>query len=224
MKSMFVSRRIALLLLVLIPVLMAAKCNDGRTTKHKLAVYTAQAEAALVAVTDSVEFLHKSGKTRPATAKSVYQINQKAAQAVDLIRDRSEKGFDKNEALAIVKTLLEDVRKAEAEGLIGLKPDAQKKFRETTFFAIFTIQSIEAVIKSVKEPDLPKEVNIDGGEVSFSVQPGEAEWTELVLILQTAVIRGLSQSRMDQAAAFADGRALSEELKTSLAAKIAAIS
>lgn len=224
MKSKLVLGRIALLLLVLVPVSMAAKCNDGRTTKHKLAVYTAQADASLVALTDSVDFLHKSGKTKPATAKTVYQINQKAAQAVDLIRDRSETGFEKKEALAVVKTLLEDVRKAEAEGLVGLKPDAQKKFRETTFFAIFTIQSIEAVIQAVKEPELPKEVNIDVGSVSFSAQAGEAEWTELVLILQTAVIRGLSQSRMDQAAAYADGRALSEELKASLAAKIAAIS
>lgn len=213
-------RPLALVLLMLIPFSMVG-CEDNRTAKHKLAVYTAQADASLVGFTDSVDYLRTVGKMKSATAKTVYQINQKAVTAVDLIRDRSETGFDKKEALTIVKNLLEDVRKAESEGLLGLQPDAQKKFREVTFFAIFTIQSIEAVIQAVKEPQLPKDIEI--GEVSFSAQANEGQWTELVLILQTAVLRGISQSRMDQAAALADGRELSAGLKVSLAAKIAAI-
>lgn len=211
---------IALLLIFSI----AAKCGGDKTTTHKLAIYTAQSDAALVGLADSVDFLHEAGKMKPSSAKAVYVITQKAVGAVDLIRDRSESGFDKKEALAIVKTLLEDARKAESEGLIGLDAGASKKFKEITFFTIFTIQSIQAVIEAVKEPTVPVEEvkSAASGNVSFA-QADEAQWTELVLILQTAVLRGLSQSRMDQASAFEDGRKLSAELKASLAARIAAI-
>lgn len=211
-------KRIALITILLI-FSIAAKCGGNKTTTHKLAIYTAQSDAALVALADSVDFLHEAGKTKPATAKTVYMTLQKAAGAVDLIRDRTETGFDKKEALAVTKTLLEDVRKAEAEGLIGLDTEASRKFKEITFFTIFTIQSIQAVIEAVKEPTTP----VEEIESAVSFARSQAQWTELVLILQTAVLRGLSQSRMDQVTAFADGRTLSRELKASLESRIAAI-
>ncbi len=215
-------KRIILIALLLI-FSIAAKCGGDKTTTHKLAIYTAQSDAALVGLADSVDFLHEAGKMNPSSAKHVYIITQKAAGAVDLIRDRSESGFDKKEALSIVKTLLEDARKAEAEGLIGLDAGASKKFKEITFFTIFTIQSIQAVIEAIKDPTTPTEEIKTAASGNVSFQTGEAQWTELVLILQTAVLRGLSQSRMDQASAFEDGRKLSAELKANLAARIAAI-
>lgn len=215
-------KRIALIALLLI-FSIAAKCGGDKTTTHKLAIYTAQSDAALVGLADSVDFLHEAGKMKPSSAKQVYVITQKAAGAVDLIRDRSQAGFDKKEALSIVKTLLEDARKAEAEGLIGLDAAASMKFKEITFFTIFTIQSIQAVIEAVREPTVPVEEVKTAASGNVSFQNGEAQWTELVLILQAAVLRGLSQSRMDQVSAFEDGRKLSAELKASLAARIAAI-
>lgn len=204
--------------------LFAAACGqENKTTTHKLAIYTAQADTALAAFTDAVAFLNSTSKTSNASAKSIYLINQKAVGAVDSIRDRVETGFDKKEALAIVRVLLADVRKAEADGLIGLDVETKRKFQQITFFAIFTIQSIEAVITAVKEPELTEGEKETLAAVASQTRGQETEWTQLVLILQQAALRGLNQGRMSQAAAFFDGRALSAELKASLAAKIAAL-
>lgn len=213
-----------ILIAILIVSFLAAACGQkDKTTTHKLAIYTAQTDTALAAFTDAVAFLNQAGKTTNASAKSIYLINQKAVGAVDLIRDRAETGFDKKEALAIVRTLLADVRKAETDGLIGLDAKAQRKFQQVTFFAIFTIQSIEAVIAAVKEPELTEGEREALTAAASRSRGQESDWTQLVLILQQAALRGLNQSRMNQAAAFADGRALSAELKANLAAKIAAL-
>lgn len=210
----------ALVALLILSTLASTACTPKSTTQ-KLAQYTAQSTAALVALTDVTATLAAAGRTSAAGAKSVYQLVSKMNGAVDVIRDRAEKGFNKQEALTIITGLLDDLKAAQAAGVINLSGDNLAKFNEVIFFAQFTIKSVQAIIQAVKEPPVPAEqVRMALGRRAAAAQ--DTTWTELVLIIQTAVLRGLTQSRMSAFDAFADGRALSAELKASLAMKLGA--
>lgn len=197
-----------------------AGCGN-KTTTHKLAIYTAQADAALVAITDAVAKLDDAGRLSPAAAKQVYVINLRVVSAIDAIRSRAKAGFDKRTTLLIIADAIKDIRAAEAS-VIGLTGDAKRRFDEITFFAIFTLESIQAVIEAVKEPVIPESRMAEVRRVLSAREDGSV-WTDLVLILQTAILRGISQSRMTQDVAFADGEQLSRDLRASLEAKIAVI-
>ena len=218
MKNKQTLIRAALLLALTIP-LMAASCGN-RTTTHKIAVFTAQADAALIGFTDAVDLLQRSGKIQDA--KGIYNLNLRVAIALDTIRNRAETGFNKKEALEIIKQVIADARAAEAAGLIGLTGTQRQKFQEVTFFAIFTLESIQAVIAATKEPAPPptNQVAAAASGRAGARQAEDTTWTELVLILQKAVLTGIGQSRMNQVDAFADGRRLSAELQASLRAKL----
>lgn len=82
MKNKQALIRAALLLALTIP-LMAASCGN-RTTTHKIAVFTAQADAALIGFTDAVDLLQRSGKIQDA--KGIYNLNLRVAIALDTIR------------------------------------------------------------------------------------------------------------------------------------------
>lgn len=215
--------RITLFLLVAALVLPLGACGN-KTASHKLAIYTAQANAAFLAVTDAIAVLQGTGRLSPLAAKQVYVINLRILSAIDQIRSRAQVGFDKATTLAIVRQALADLRQAEAS-VIGLQGEAKKRFDEIAFFAIFTLQSIEAILEAVKEPVIEGERLARVRQLAAARQVADGTvWTDLVLILQIAVLRGISQSRMDQSAAFADGAVLSRELRASLEAKIAMIS
>ena len=223
---MKINRKVISLLLVCALVLPLAGCFKDKTTTHKLAIFTGQADAALVAFSDAVHLFQTNNRLAPETAKSIYNLNLRIAIAVDVIRNRAEQGFKKAEALEIIKQTLVDARAAEQQGLIGLTGDARKKFQEITFFAIFTLESIEAVIAATKEPAPPATVEIASAARgrTRAIQQGEdTVWTDLVLILQKAVLKGLEFSRFDQATAFSAGRTLNTELQNVLRARIAAL-
>lgn len=210
------------LVAVLLTATIAQTACTPKTTTHKLAIFTAQATAAIAGVTDAVELLQTNGKIAATAAKSVYNINLRAALALDTVRNRAETGFNKKETLEIVKQLILDVRAAEAAGLVGLTGNARQKFQEITFFAVFTLESIQAIVDATKEPAVPE------GEVLRALQaPGlrqraeDTVWTDLVLILQKAVLKGLSLSRLDAKGAFDEGKIMSEALKVNLRAKLA---
>lgn len=209
-----------LIAVLLVGTLSQTACTP-KTTTHKISIFTAQADAALIGLTDAVDLLQRSGKIQDA--KGIYNLNLRAAIALDTIRNRAETGFNKKEALEIIKQVIADARAAEAAGLIGLTGSQRQKFQEVTFFAIFTLESIQAVIAATKEPEPPTTSQIMAATSTRPSRAQQAEdtiWTELVLILQRAVLTGLGQSRMTQEEAFADGRRLSAELQASLRAKI----
>ena len=210
----------ALAALLVLSTLASTACTPKSATQ-KLAQYTAQSTAALVALTDATAALAAAGKTSAAGAKNIYQVVSKMNGSIDVIRDRAEKGFNKKEALTIIDGLLADLKAAQAAGVINLSGDQLAKFNEIIFFAQFTIKSVQAVIEAVKEPPVPAE-QVRAALGRRSVAGQDTVWTDLVLIIQTAVLRGYSQSRMSAFDAFADGRALSAELKASLATKLGA--
>lgn len=209
-------------MLLILNLALVTACGP-KTPTQKLAVYTANADAALVAVTDSVDRLRVAGRIKPAAAKTIYQALQKIAGAVDLIRARAQSGYSKADALTIITTTIEDVRRAEADGIIGLSGKERDQFLKITFFAQFSLNSLKAVIEATKEPTVPGEAVTEAATARATRAGDETVWTDLVLILQTAVLRGISQSRMTQDEAFTDGAALSAELKESLASKLAAL-
>ncbi len=202
--------RIALLLALTIPV-MAASCNN-LTTKHKLAIFTAQSDAALVAVTEGSARLAAAGRLKADIAKSIYTINLRATNGIDVLRNRAKSGFDKKEALVVIDNLISDVRKAEADGVIGLSGNDRDRFLRITFFAQFTLRSVKAVIEAAKPP---QDAGAEARAAIASARAAQADGTvatDLVLILQTAVLRGIAQSRMTEDEAFADGATLHNEL------------
>jgi hypothetical protein len=206
--------------------LLSASCGEEKTTTQKLAIYSAQAESGLVAVTDSIAKLNEVGRIANPAAKGVYQALLKVATAVDLVRERAKAGYQQKDTLSIISAAIDDIRAAEAQGVLPLAGRDRDQFLKVTFFAQFSLKSLQAVIEAIKEPALP------ASEVAQAANPkaltkaaadDATVWTDLVLILQTAVLKGISQSRLSADEAFADGAAISAQLKDSLTAKIAAL-
>lgn len=210
------------LVAILLTSTLAASCGS-RTTTHKLAIYTAQADAALLAVVNSLITLNEAGRLNANATKSALTFADKVNGAVATLRSRAEKGFDKKEALVIVQNLLDDLSQLEQSGVIGLPANQSAKFREVIFYARFTLNSIQAIIQAVKEPAPPTEGQVFAAARGRGAIADDPTFTAIVLHLQTAVLRGLAQSRMTQEEAFADGKVLSAETKTKIAAKLAAL-
>lgn len=223
MRTLGNSSAVILAILLLVNSLFLAGCGESKTTTHKIATYTAQADAALVAITDSVDRLRVAGRVKDAAAKTIYQTELRIVGAVDQIRDRAKTGYEKKDALSIITASIEDLRKAEAEGVLGLSGKEKDQFLQITFFGLFSLNSLKAVIEASKEPTIPQDQVAAAARGTKSRAADETVWTDLVLILQTATIRGISQSRMTADEAFADGAALSVALKESLNSKIAAL-
>lgn len=192
-------------------------CKE-KTPKEKLAVFTAQAVTGLDAFSHAIEALEAAGKVKPATAKAIYAANLKANGGLDILRTRAQAGFDKQEALTIVDNVLADLRKAEADGVITLSGRDKEIFLKTTFFVQFSVRSIQAVIAASKPPAVPE------SELAYArglQRDDSTVWTDLVLILQQAVIKGIVQARMSADEAFADGQATSAALAAFLKGKLA---
>lgn len=209
--------RIALVAVLAITPLASTACRE-KTPTEKLAIFTAQSATALDAFSHAVEALEAAGKMSPASAKSIYGLNLKVNTALDTIRSRAQTGFDKAEALTIIDNILSDLRKAEADGVVTLSGRDKEIFLKVTFFVQFSVRSIQAIVQAAQPPAVP------ASELAYakSLQKDESTvWTDLVLILQNAVIRGIVQSRMSAADAFADGAATSAALRAFLTGKLA---
>lgn len=220
-------RRFRLLLLIPVLSLAFAGC-DKADTKTKLARYTAQADTANAAVAKVVELLHGAGRIAAPEAKEIYEVELRVLEAGDLVRDRASSGFDKPTMLAVLRTLLEDVRKADGR-VTGVQGQENVGFRETINTLIFTITSLEAVIAALKEPALTPDQDARVQAIlaykpaAASRAGGSALASDITLVSQKAFIRIIDQSRMDAAAAFADGKLASAALREDLKAKIAAL-
>ena len=209
--------RLVLIAVLAITPLASTACRE-KTPTEKLAIFTAQSATALDAFSHAVEALEAAGKMQPASAKSIYGLNLKVNTALDTIRSRAQTGFDKAEALTIIDNILSDLRKAEADGVVTLSGRDKEIFLKVTFFVQFSARSIQAIVQAAQPPAVP------ASELAYakSLQKDESTvWTDLVLILQGAVIKGIVQSRMTAADAFADGAATSAALRAFLTGKLA---
>lgn len=216
-------KRILVATLVAAFTLSAVGCGGNKTTQHKLAIYTANGDAGFEALVKVVGILQDSGKISTARAKSLYLIANKAVTSNGVLRGRAETGFNKQQALAIINDLITDLNKLEEEAVIELDPNGQKRFREITFFVSFTLKSVQAVIEASKEPTIP-EAEIK----SIMARPNvvainETIWTDIVLVLQEAILKSISQTRLDQASAFAAGKTLNDSTRALIANRLAAI-
>lgn len=181
-------------------------CGKGKTTQGKIALYTANTDAGILAFVEATKKLQDAGKLNGPTAASNYAIARKATDAIDIIRDRARTGWSKGDALSVIDDLIADVNRAEAESIVKLDPKASEQFKKVTFFAQFSLRSLKAIIEAAKEPTVPAEEL--RSVMAQRARANETVWTDIVLILQEAILRGISQSRMDTPEAFADGEAL----------------
>jgi len=205
--------------------LSSAACGKDQSATHKLAIYTAQADAALLATVNSLITLNEAGRLNAGATKSALLFAVKVNGAVSVLRSRAETGFDKKEALVIVQNLLDDLRRLQQAGVIGLNEQQAAKFNQVIFYAQFTLNSVQAVIQAVKAPPPPPAGEIAAAARGRSaVSQGEdPTFQAIVLHLQVAVLKGLELSRATQEEAFAAGKALSSETNIKITAKLAAL-
>lgn len=216
------SRSRHFVLVIMVCAAMLFQACAPKTIQHKLAIYTANVYTAVSAITQAIAVLSAAGRISPARAKAVYLIEQKVVSSLDILRDRAEKGFEKRSALLILGEVLDDIKHLELEAVIELDPANVKKFREYIFFVQFTIISIQAVIDATRHVSVPTEEIERTMGVRVRVQD-ELVWIDLVLILQKAITTGLAQTRLDQAAAFTEGKTLSLKVRNDLTRLLGAL-
>lgn len=183
----------------------------AETTARKKAVYGAQAVTALQGWSDLTLVIEKGGAIGADGAKASYAANEKALTALDLVRSRVKQGYPSKDILPIIDATLDDLDKAEAAGLFGSTPNAQAKLQEVLFSVRFGFNSIKAVIAATQEPSIQAARAVaQRSQRTVSAQP--PWWQDAVLVAQNVIIKMLEQSRMDAAAAWTDGDALSTQL------------
>lgn len=217
------SQRTVAMALVVALAILPIGCGGNKTAQHKLAIYTANADAGFEGLVKVVAKLQDAGKISNARAKSLYLIANKAVGANSVLRGRAEAGFDQRHALIIINDLITDLNKLEEEAVIDLDPNGQKRFKEITFFVSFTLKSIQAVIEATKEPILPESEIQAAMARPRALAVDETVWTDLVLILQEAILKSISQTRLDQAGAFAAGKTLNEATRALIANRLAGL-
>jgi hypothetical protein len=206
-------------------VLLSPACFEGKTTQNKIAIYTAQVDSGLVAVADAVNLLHSAGRLSSAASKSVYDLDLKILEADDLIRERAKTGFDKASALVIIDNLIDDAKKIEEAGVLNLNDADKARFQEVAGLLQFSLRSLQAIIKAIKPPALTTDEKIRASHV-LAVRRDMAPSTlatQLILIVQEAIIKSLDQSRMTTEEAFADGDRVTESLRETIKARLAAL-
>ncbi len=210
--------KFALSFIVVFALLLSA-CTP-KTTIHKVAIYTANAYTAFGALTDAVVRLEEAGKLNHATALKIHKLSQRAVISVDIVRNRAAAGgYKKEEVLAAINSGVEDVKALLLETAIIADANVRQRVNEFAFFLQFTMNSIQAVIAATKEPTVPEaevKAAATGTNKALKIAQNETVWTDLVLILQKAVIATISQTRLTQADAFTEGEKLSVALRARL--------
>lgn len=179
----------------------------GKTTKHQLAIGTANATTALGGVVESIEVFKNTGRISADAAKGVQAINGKINESVGLIRERAQQGYDKKDLLAIASATSDDILKAEAAGVISFTNERDKQlFRDSVAVAKFTVDTIRELIELGKAPPPPP-----------AAKSLTEEITAIVGIARTVAFDMWRQGRMAQEEAFADGAARTSILRDRLA-------
>lgn len=185
-------------------------CGGKKTTVHKIATYTGNVDAGVLAFVESTKVLRDAGRLSDSVTSANYNLAYKVTNANDIIRDRARTGWSKQDALTVLDELIADINRAENDSVIKLDQQASASFKKVTFFLQFSLRSLRAIVDAAKEPTIPaEELKAVQSQAQKIAQSGdESVWTDIVLILQDAILRGISQSRMDVDSVFADGEAL----------------
>ena len=179
----------------------------GKTTKHQLAIGTANATTALGGVVESIDVFKTTGRISADAAKSVQEVNKKINNSIGLIRDRAQKGYEKKDLLAIASATSDDLLRAEAAGVVNFKNERDKQlFRDTVAVARFTIDTLRELIELGKAPPPPPTARTLTEEIAG-----------IVGIARTVAFDMWRQGRMSQEEAFADGAARTNQLRERLA-------
>lgn len=192
----------------------------GKTTKEKLAFFTANTDAGVMAFVEATKRLKDGNRLSGAAEARNYAVAQKVTDSIDIIRDRARTGWSKQDALTVIDDLISDINRAETESIINLDAKSSESFKKVTFFTQFSLRSLKAIIEASKEPTVPAEELNRALKDAQTARPraNETIWTDIVLILQDAILRGISQSRMSVDEAFADGEALHALITEKIAA------
>lgn len=201
-----------------------AKRRDGETpaeqSTRKKAVYTAQVTAGLQGWSDLVLVLEKGSVVSRGAAVASYQANNKVLAGVDLVRQRLRDGYPSKEVIPILETVLTDLDKAEAEGLLGIgTAEGRAKYQQVIFSLRFGLNSVRAVIAATKEPSA-SELRATARQALAAPAGSPSWWTDATLVIQNLLIRLVEQSRMDAATAWADGQTTSTALRAANAERL----
>lgn len=186
----------------------------GKSTKHQLAIGTANATTALGGVVESVEVFKTTGRISPDAARSVQSINRKVNDSIGLVRDRARTGYDKKDLLAVLSATSDDLLKAEAAGVVSFANERDKQlFRDSVAVAKFTIDTLRQLIELGKTPPPPPAAKSLTEEITASLTE---EITAIVGIARTVAFDMWRQGRMGPDEAFADGEARTNTLRDRL--------
>jgi len=223
-------RVITVVLILAILTLSLAGAGCDKKGKQGAAIALADTTAGLTAWSDATQVLVDLAEIEPAGAIASLDANDRTRQAVSQISDRVQQGYSSKEILPIIDQAIDDLRKAEADGLLGIKnPDAQQKFQEITAFAQFGLHTAENIIKAIKPPPLPNPVKV---QASLEKQPesfafGEVsdveKWTQFVTIGQDFAFAVIRHNQLDTEQAFAAQVELNAKLKDTNAQRLAAL-
>lgn len=194
--------------------------TPAETRARKAAVYSAQVVTGFRAWSDSVEVLLTGGVLSKDAAKVNFDINEKGLKAFDIVTDRLKAGYPPD-LIGKIESTLDDIDKAEAASLLGLKNEqAKSTYKQTLFGLRFSLRSLKAVIEATKEPE-PSEVRqLARRAVSVQSDQDGGWWTDLVLVIQSAAIKMLEQSRMTATQAWESAKTLSDALHADNTARL----
>lgn len=201
-----------------------AKKRDGETpaeqTTRKKAVYAAQVTAGLQGWSDLVLVLEKGSVVSRGAAVANYNANEKVLAGVDILRLRLRDGYPSKEVIPVLETILTDLDKAEAEGLLGIgTAEGRAKYQQVIFSLRFGLNSVRAVIAATKEPSA-SELRATARQALAAPANAPPWWTDATLVIQNLLIRLIEQSRMDAATAWADGQTTSTALHAANAERL----
>lgn len=220
-------KKYSLLTFILTLALAIGSCG-GKDRKTATAIALADSTASLVAWSDAVQVLVDLDEIEGGNAKGQFQANDKLRGGIKQLREKVQAGFASKEALLKVDEVIEELRKAEADGLLGIKnPDAQKKFREITAFAQLSVRTVHNILKQLEPPPPPDPVKVGGNlEVPEGVRAqgsGLEKWTRFLIIGQDFAFAVIHHHRLDRDGAYSAEAELNEKLAALNSSRIAAL-
>jgi hypothetical protein len=213
--------------MVLMLALTGASC--GAKGKRGSAIALADSTAGLVAWSDATQTLVDLAEIEPAAAVVSLQVNDKARAAVAQISEKTKAGFSAKDLIGQIDEVIEELKKAEASGLLGIKnADAKTKFREITAFAQLSLATTKNLIKAIEPPPPPDPVKVEANlKPSRSAVRGSAsnleKWTQFILIGQNFGFAVIQHNRLDADAAFAAEAELNKKLAETNANRLTAL-
>jgi hypothetical protein len=217
-------KRTLTIALLIFSILMTACDAKG---KRGAAIALADSTAGLVAWSDATQVLADLGEIEPAAAVVSLQVNDNARKAVAQIAEKVKAGFSAKDVIGRIDEVIEELKKAEATGLLAIKnPDAKVKFREITAFAQLSLATTKNILKSLEPPPPPDPVKVEAALKTnrSAVRASSLEkWTQFILIGQNFAFAVIQHHRLEPGAAFDAEAALNKKLAEVNAQRLTAL-